>query len=127
MERGTDPNAAWCKTKSTPEHTRWHDGKSTMSPSTSWKRAHCSGLTLLRTSPRFFLDPREKLSRPTTLCSSLSSVSSKFEPMKPAAPVTTHFLGLAFRESWIWSYADIVQVTSNTNFKLQGGSKLQNS
>ena len=65
-ERGTEPSAAWCSTRSTPCTARWQVARSRMSPSMKVKRAHCSGVTAARTSSRLCWCPVAKLSSPTT-------------------------------------------------------------
>src|SRR5579864_1858576 len=99
-EAGTDPRAAWCNTKSTPEHARSQAFTSAMSPSTKRNRSHWRGDTEASTSSRFLFLPVEKLSNPTTLCSSFSSASSRFVSMKPATPVTSHVLGEDRKSAW---------------------------
>jgi hypothetical protein len=51
-------------------------------------------VTRARTSSRLTCLPVEKLSRPTTRWFSLSRVSTRFEPMNPAAPVTNQVRGI---------------------------------
>jgi hypothetical protein len=51
----------------------------------------CAGLTKALTSSRFGCLPVEKLSKPTTGWSSLSSSSRRLDPMKPATPVTSQW------------------------------------
>ena len=47
------------------------------------------------TCARFCRLPVDKLSNPATVCSSFSSVSSRLDPINPAAPVTSHRRGEA--------------------------------
>src|SRR5579859_963185 len=64
-----------------------------MSPSMNRNEDHASGPTASSTWSRLWRKPVEKLSSPTTFCPSLSSRSSRFEPMKPAQPVTSQVCG----------------------------------
>ena len=68
---------------------------SQMLPWMKRKFFHCAVETSLRTCSRFAALPVAKLSSPTTRCSSFSKVSSRFEPIKPATPVTSQVFGWA--------------------------------
>src|SRR6185295_14541858 len=94
IERGTLPSAAWCSTSSAPSQARRQASRERMSPSMKRNLAQRSPPTAFFTWFRLSRLPVEKLSRPTTLCPWLSRCSTRFEPMKPAAPVTSQRRGL---------------------------------
>src|SRR4051812_28491250 len=89
MERGTLPRAAWCSTSSTEPHASRQVSKERMSPWMNLKFFAAFSPTLFFTSDKFSGLPVEKLSRPTTFWPARSRVSARWEPMKPAAPVTS--------------------------------------
>src|SRR5690554_7414690 len=64
-----------------------------MSPFIKLKLFHCSEVTKLCTSSRLCWWPVAKLSNPVTFWLSLSRVSSRLEPIKPATPVISQVLG----------------------------------
>src|SRR5581483_8488046 len=66
-----------------------------MSPSMKRNARFCRSLRPSLSRRRFSGLPVAKLSRPTTSWSSLRSCSARCEPMKPAAPVTSHARGFA--------------------------------
>jgi len=96
IERGTLPRPAWCSTTSTEAQAALQVSRARMSPSTKRNFAQRASPTQRRTCSRLARLPVEKLSRPTTACSSLSRCSTRWEPMKPAAPVTSHRRGPAW-------------------------------
>jgi hypothetical protein len=100
IERGTEPSAAWCSTKSTPETASPQMFAEATSPSTRRKRENLSRPSFAFTSSRLARRPVEKLSRPVTDWSSSSSDSSSEEPMKPATPVTSQRRGFALSCCW---------------------------
>jgi hypothetical protein len=91
IERDTEPSAASCKTYSTPSQARAQSLNWRMSASTNVKLVHCCALTRSRTWSRLRWLPVAKLSRPVTHWFSLSSASTRLEPIKPAAPVTSQW------------------------------------
>ena len=83
IDLGTDPKAAWCNTKSTPFVASLQTSKVLISPSINLK------LESVKNEVIFSLFPVEKLSKQTTSFFLSSKTSQRFEPMKPAPPVTS--------------------------------------
>src|SRR3954462_12668366 len=94
IERGTLPSAAWCSTSSFCSQAWRHVSSERMSPSMKRILFHASAPTAFFTWLRLLRLPVEKLSSPVTLCPWLSRCSTRLEPMKPAAPVTSQRRGL---------------------------------
>src|SRR3954471_18055780 len=94
IERGTLPSAAWCSTSSFWSQAWRHVSSERMSPSIKRILFHASTPTAFFTWLRLLRLPVEKLSSPVTLCPWLSRCSTRLEPMKPAAPVTSQRRGL---------------------------------
>ena len=70
---------------------------SLMSPSMNLNRRRCSDGNCCSTVSTLWAYPVEKLSKPTTYWFNPSKVSTKCDPIKPAAPVTNHFRGRRLR------------------------------
>src|SRR3954464_989590 len=94
IERGTLPSAAWCSTSSFCSHAWRHVSSERMSPSMKRILFHASTPTAFFTWLRLLRLPVEKLSSPVTAWPWLSRCSTRLEPMKPAAPVTSQRRGL---------------------------------
>src|SRR5512138_36224 len=109
IERGTLPRPAWCSTTSTDAQAALQVSSARISPSTKRKFFQRASPAARRTSSRFSRFPVEKLSRPTTFWSSASRRSTRCEPMKPAAPVTSQrrwpALTRANSSSCVFTYA----------------------
>src|SRR5688572_25102832 len=93
IERGTLPSAAWCSTSSAPSQAWRQVANERMSPSRKRNCFQRSAPTAFLTWTRFSRLPVEKLSRPVTAWPWFSRCSTRCEPMKPAAPVTSQRRG----------------------------------
>lgn len=75
-----------------------------MSPRIKKKRPQPRSPTRFFTIVKFRALPALKLSKPITVCRSLRSFSTKWEPMNPAHPVTSQTLGRFRSRDWILRY-----------------------
>ena len=112
MERGTEPNAASCKTYSISSTAFRQSSIFRISPTCKLKVCgYCSNKGKI--FPGF---PVEKLSKQRTICPSIKRYSQRLEPIKPAPPVTRTFILFQFSINHLsnTSYSEFLLLNSGT-------------